>query len=130
MQTRYSKQREEIYAVLTGTKSHPTAEWIYEQVRKSDPTVSLGTVYRNLASLCEQGKAIIVETSDKKTHYDGCVKDHAHFVCNICGGVFDAESGDCDCSELLKNGFTVQRTSVVFYGVCPECLNKKSDSCE
>lgn len=127
MQTRYSKQREEIYTVLKNTKLHPTAEWVYEQVRKNDPTVSLGTVYRNLAMLCEQGRAIIVETSDKKTHYDGCVEDHAHFVCNECGGVFDVD-GYCDRSAVIKSGFTVERTSLVYYGLCPECLKEKGKS--
>mgnify|MGYP002774779458 CR=1 FL=1 len=110
MQQRYSKQREEIYSVLVNTKTHPTAEWIYEQVRAIDPSISLGTVYRNLGQLCEQGKAIIVETADKKTHYDGCVSEHGHYVCERCGRVFDLES---PCVIPERNEFST------------ECINSK-----
>ena len=125
MQSRYSKQREEIYSVLVNTKCHPTAEWVYEQVRKTDPTISLGTVYRNLGQLCEQGKAIIVETADKKTHYDGCVKPHGHYVCEKCGRVFDLESEVDIPSELEENGFIVTRASCVYYGICKDCQNQR-----
>ena len=121
MQTRYSKQREEIYSVLVNTKTHPTAEWIFEQVRKSDPPISLGTVYRNLGQLCEQGKAIIVETADNKKHYDGCVADHGHYVCERCQRVFDLDGPTVIPDELKKRGFSVTRTSCVYYGVCREC---------
>jgi len=121
MQTRYSRQREEIYSVLKSTKSHPTAEWIYEQVRKVDPTISLGTVYRNLGQLCEQGKAITVAAADNKTHYDGCVDDHAHYVCEVCGRVFDLDDAVELPSELARKEFTVTRSACVYYGVCKEC---------
>ena len=51
----YSRQRETILKVLCSTTSHPTAAWIYERVREEIPKVSLGTVYRNLALLEEDG---------------------------------------------------------------------------
>lgn len=125
MQQRYSKQREEIYSVLVNTKTHPTAEWIYEQVRAVDPSISLGTVYRNLGQLCEQGKAIIVETADKKTHYDGCVLEHGHYVCERCGRVFDLESPCVIPEELSRKSFKVTRSSCVYYGICKDCRTKE-----
>lgn len=125
MQQRYSKQREEIYSVLVNTKTHPTAEWIYEQVRAIDSSISLGTVYRNLGQLCERGKAIIVETADKKTHYDGCVSEHGHYVCERCGRVFDLESPCVIPEELSRKSFKVTRSSCVYYGICKDCRTKE-----
>ncbi len=121
MQTRYSKQRAEIYNELKNTKSHPTAEWIYERVREKDPTISLGTVYRNLAYLCKEGQVIALDTADKKTHYDACVTDHAHFVCNACGRVYDIEQDIVAAEKLEQKGFKAERVSCVFYGMCPDC---------
>lgn len=121
MQVRYSKQREEILSVLKNTKSHPTAEWIYEEVRKLDSTVSLGTVYRNLAFLCQTGQAIALETADKKTHYDGTTYDHAHFVCERCGAVTDVSEEIIVPSSLRGAGYKTNRARYVYYGLCPDC---------
>lgn len=124
MESRYSKQREEIYSVLKNTVTHPTAEWIYEQVRKLDPTVSLGTVYRNLAKLKDCGQIIALDTADNKRHYDACIKPHGHFVCECCQKVFDVwEMPDLP-EELEENGYLTKKTNIVYYGICREC-NKK-----
>ena len=53
---RRTRQREVILEVLRGTKSHPTADWVYQEVRKEMPQVSLGTIYRNLKTLSEHGE--------------------------------------------------------------------------
>ena len=53
---KHSKQRDAILTYLHSTKSHPTAETVYENVRESIPNISLGTVYRNLALLEELGE--------------------------------------------------------------------------
>ena len=47
----YSRQREAILEVLRSTDTHPTANWIYTEVKKTIPNISLGTVYRNLKCL-------------------------------------------------------------------------------
>ena len=52
----YSIQRESILETVRGTHSHPTAEWVFSKVKKTRPNVSLGTVYRNLGLLADNGK--------------------------------------------------------------------------
>ena len=52
------KQREVILSVLRGTDTHPTADWVYQEVRKELPNISLGTIYRNLRILVESGQAL------------------------------------------------------------------------
>lgn len=49
---KYSKQREALLTLLRSTRSHPSADWLYENLRKEFPNISLGTVYRNLAQAC------------------------------------------------------------------------------
>ena len=125
MQIRRSKQRDLISAVLKSTCSHPTAEWIYERAREKDATISLGTVYRNLKFLCDCGEAMALETADKKIHYDGCVNNHRHFICNDCGTIYDlAPTTVEEPEELLAKGFSVVRESCVYYGTCQNCKVK------
>ena len=59
--TRYSYQREVIYNNVMSRKDHPTAEQIYEDVKKEIPNISLGTVYRNLNFLSDEGKILKVD---------------------------------------------------------------------
>ena len=66
----YSRQREAIMNVLRSTNTHPTAAWIYEQVRQQIPNISLGTVYRNLAALSESGDILSINVGDGQEHYD------------------------------------------------------------
>ena len=122
MQIRYSKQREIIYDLLKSTKSHPTAEWIYEKARERDASISLGTVYRNLKFLCETGRAVAINTSDSKVHYDACIDCHGHFVCDGCGKIYDFNLNFIPPTELKEKGFEVNRECSVFYGTCANCL--------
>ena len=120
----YSRQREAILNELKNRCDHPTAKQVYEGVRKRMPNISLGTVYRNLKFLCDSGQAIALETADKKIHYDGCVNNHRHFICNKCGKIYDLMPTPVEEPyELLQNGFTISRESCVYYGNCKNCTD-------
>ena len=80
---RYSRQRELIIGIIKGRKDHPTADMIYNTARELEPNISLGTVYRNLKLLADEGVIITLETEDKRLHYDGDISRHSHFICNI-----------------------------------------------
>ena len=54
---KYSKQREVIRQIMAGTALHPTADMVYEWVRRETPNISLATVYRNLNCLAQSGGA-------------------------------------------------------------------------
>lgn len=53
---RNSKQRSRVLEAVQNSGTHPTAEYIFDTLRKEDPNISLGTVYRNLDILCKLGK--------------------------------------------------------------------------
>lgn len=116
---RYSRQREEILHIVFSTQAHPTADWVYEKVRKKLPSVSLGTVYRNLNLLVDEGKINRVVLSDGKVRYDGNTKEHFHFVCTKTGKVLDMD-GVFDMSLLEKfnkhTGLKATACKIEFYG--------------
>jgi Fur family peroxide stress response transcriptional regulator len=125
--TKRSRQREKIYQVLRRTTSHPTAEWVYEQVRQQIPRISLGTVYRNLNILTAQGKIRELDFGEGLHRYDATVEQHYHFVCEKCGVVKDLPvSPQNDLHDRVRDVVSGNVTShrLDFFGVCAGCLGK------
>ena len=121
---RYSKQREAIRMYLLSTKSHPTAEAVYNNIKNEHPRISLGTVYRNLNLLVEQGEALRLDCGDGVDHFDGDTRPHYHFACRGCGCVMDLEMDPIDhIDQIAGAGFDgeIQGHRVLFYGLCPDC---------
>ncbi len=123
-ETRFSRQRETVLGALVGNKTHPTADAVYELARKTEPNISLGTVYRNLKLLADEGKIITLETRDKKIHYDADTSPHEHFLCDECGKIFDFFRETDERTEIEKEGFSVRAVKTVYYGVCKDCQNR------
>lgn len=118
---RYSKQRELITEIIKGRKDHPTADMIYTSARELEPNISLGTVYRNLKLLADEGVIITLETEDKRLHYDGDISKHSHFICSKCGKIIDLFKPAKTPNELVELGLTVTGEKCIYYGYCPKC---------
>ena len=86
---KYSFQREQIRKDLINRTDHPTADMVYESVRKEIPNISLGTVYRNLHFLADHNELKVIHAGDGKEHFDARTTNHSHFVCDECGSVID-----------------------------------------
>jgi Fur family peroxide stress response transcriptional regulator len=124
--TRMTRQRMAILDVLRSTTSHPTADWVYAQVRDILPKISLGTVYRNLNLLREIGEIQELTYGSNFSRFDGNPKAHPHFHCISCNRVFDL---DFAVEELARKAeqasdYKVERTRLEFEGVCRDCLGK------
>ena len=119
---RRSKQRELILEELKGLTCHPTADELYELVRKRISNISLGTVYRNLELLAANGVILKIETGGKN-RFDGTSQPHPHIRCVGCGKVDDVHStvDTPALSEQEARGYLVQGCSVEYFGLCPEC---------
>lgn len=115
---RYSKQRYAVLQALQGTKTHPDASWIYTQVRKQLPQISLGTVYRNLQELCLTGLAKRVSCVGASERFDADVSQHPHFVCTRCGQVIDVDGQNVVCNCNVGDVISCE---VVLYGICNQC---------
>lgn len=121
---RNTKQKEAILKYLRDTKSHPTADMIYEVMRKEMPRISKGTVYRNLKVLEENGQISELKLKDTIARYEGKKGKHYHFRCDNCGRVFDIdEPVDKDIDERVakRTGFKVTRHQLEFRGLCKDC---------
>ncbi len=124
---KYSKQRDALLTLLKSTRSHPSADWLYSELKKEFPNISLGTVYRNLALLAENGCILKISTSSQKEHFDGFTHQHYHFVCNSCDSIYDVEledTGLLNKSVEQELGAEVDSHSLVFYGICSECKKR------
>jgi|TARA_B100001964_G_C14100925_1_gene539298 Fe2+ or Zn2+ uptake regulation protein len=85
---RFSKQRELIKNIVQGTNSHPTADWIYKKAKKKLSNISLGTVYRNLSQLNQDG-IINILYDNNIARYDWNTVSHDHLKCQQCGDITD-----------------------------------------
>ena len=121
-----TKQREAIMKVLNSTSSHPSAEWIYEQVKKEVPSIGLGTVYRNLRLLKEAGKVCVLPISNDTARFDGNTNRHYHFYCDRCGKILDLDEpidATIETRIAKKTGLKVTRHHLELGGLCLDCQN-------
>lgn len=119
---RRSKQRELILEELRGLTCHPTADELYELVRKRISNISLGTVYRNLELLADNGVILKIETGGKN-RFDGTATPHPHIRCVQCDKVDDVKENidTPDLDEIQSRGYLVQGCSIEYFGLCPKC---------
>src|SRR5262245_42586435 len=118
---RLTGPRRVILEVVRGTDSHPTATALHELVRRRLPSVSLGTVYRNLRLLVTQG--LVKELAGPHARFDGNVSDHHHFTCLGCGRIVDVAGSLTEpharalCGRVAAQaGFRVSHHCIEFYG--------------
>ena len=119
--TRHSPKREAILQCLRSTTCHPSAEWVYSQLKPEMPRLSLGTVYRNLRQMAAEGR--LAEVDGPVARFDACLTPHTHFRCTGCGAVMDLElpyDPALD-AQAAKEGCTVTGHSLCFTGLCPQC---------
>ena len=121
---KHSRKRDAILACLQGTKSHPSAEWVYAQLKPTIPDLSLGTVYRNLAEFRRTGQIVSVATVDGTERFDADTSPHAHFVCSTCGAVIDL--GEVAIPAPEPDCGRVEDVSVVYHGTCKTCMAVKN----
>lgn len=123
---RLTPQRKVILEELRNTTAHPTADELYEKVRKRMPRISLGTVYRNLDMLSAQGVIQKLHFAESQMRFDGKTETHSHIYCIYCGKISDIEA-EFDLSELLRDldtDYSVKGYILNFYGICPSCQNQ------
>lgn len=124
MALKHSKQRDLIKEFLMTRKDHPTADTVYMNVRQQNPTISLGTVYRNLTLLADIGEISRLRLGDGVDHFDADTSPHYHFVCTHCGSVIDLEMETLTgITEQAANSFngTIEGHVTYFYGTCAHC---------
>lgn len=120
-------QRMAIYSMLCNTKVHPTAESVWEEIKKDFPAVSFNTVYTTLSTLEQAGLIQRLHIGGNTAHYDAHIAPHIHLHCNNCGSVEDYTE-DCGVDLLAlghqigdKAEYTVGKVELNVYGLCANC---------
>lgn len=123
--TRNTRQRGVILDILRETREHPTAEAIYLEARRVLPNISLGTVYRNLNFLRDQGTVREIRPSEGgSSRFDGMDTPHAHFHCVHCSALLDIPLPSALESLRYEEVEKISAVSLVdlhLIGSCSEC---------
>lgn len=122
-----SRQRTAILDCIRSTTCHPTAHWVFEQLKPQMPELSLGTVYRNLNILRQEGEILSVGFSCGNEHFDGDIHPHAHFFCGDCGSVVDLM--DVALPKIPCNApGEIGAVALTFHGTCQNCLTNATET--
>lgn len=115
-----------VFETVNKLQCHATADEIYNEIVKDYPTISRGTVYRNLQRLCEMGEIRRREIPGEADRFDHLCHDHYHARCVECGCVIDVDMEYIpDLEKNIRNthGFVFTGHDIVFKGICSECKN-------
>jgi Fur family peroxide stress response transcriptional regulator len=119
-------QRLAVYEELSGRHDHPSAESLYESLKKAYPSLSLATVYKTLQTLHELGMVARVASPTARARYDAIVETHHHAVCAGCGKIEDLFDPRLDALPPPKTaGFKIAGHSVHFHGLCAKCAKAR-----
>jgi Fur family ferric uptake transcriptional regulator len=126
---RLTTQRQIILEELGKVTSHPTANEVYDMVRKRLPRIGLGTVYRNLELLAENGVILKLEVGGTQKRFDATIESHYHIRCSVCGRVDDV---DMEVQEEINEtaakscDYKILGHHIEFSGTCQECSEKET----
>lgn len=130
---KYSRQRESIKEFLASRDDHPTADTVYENIRRVYPNISLGTVYRNLSLLASIGEIIKIPTPEGADRFDARTEPHNHFICRKCNRVIDLKMDNIDyIKEIAASNFkgSIESHTTHFFGLCEDCLKEAQEKDE
>ena len=129
--TKHFRKRDAILTCLRQTKVHPSADWVYNQLKPEIPDLSLGTVYRNLSLFKEQGLIQSLGTVKGVERFDGDTHSHVHFICTECGCVQDIEGmpqlPSLRASAEHDLGSQISGCQITFTGVCRDCIENNKE---
>ena len=125
VKTKHFRKRDAILSCVRNTEVHPSADWVFAQLKPEIPDLSLGTVYRNLALFKEQGVIASLGTVKGVERFDGNTDPHVHFICTQCGAVMDLPQisvpEELNSAVAQSSGGRVDNCQLSFTGICGEC---------
>ncbi len=126
---RMTRQRRLILEELRKLETHPTADELYVMLRKKMPRISLGTVYRNLEILSEEGVINKLDSAGNRMRFDASLHQHTHIRCICCGRIDDLPADvsipDLDAAVCRKTGYKAVSYRLEYLGLCPACKKSK-----
>jgi len=117
-----TKQRVGILSIMENM-GHINIEDLYTKIKKSFPSISLATLYKNMHLMLKNRLLTEVSITNSKTMYEITKDAHAHMHCQICNDVVDVDFEFQPINENFKNdkGFILKDTQIIFSGICKNC---------
>jgi len=125
---RQTAQRAMVLSAVAEAQEHLTAGEIFERVRRQDPRIAYGTVYRTLHLLAQHGQIQELTFADSASRYDARVDRHDHVYCTLCGEMIDIEVPEALFARHVaaeRSGFVISNHHTVFSGTCPSCQTRE-----
>ncbi|MGH9785804.1 MAG: Fur family transcriptional regulator [Terriglobia bacterium] len=124
---RESRQRRLVFEIVERSRNHPTAQQVFDVARREAPAISLGTVYRNLRQLADEGRIQENKIGGEPARFEVPHRKHYHIWCVECGRLEDLtlpyqDSLDRKAQRLVR--YRLQEHRMEFFGVCPECRRR------
>jgi Fur family peroxide stress response transcriptional regulator len=121
-------QRIAICRIALNSRAHPSAQQVYDEVKKIYPTVSLATVYKTLEVLRDLDLVQEINFPKGQARFDSYMKPHINLVCTKCGSISDLDNNITE--EIIKKVASAVRFKpygqrVDVYGICQKCLETK-----
>ncbi len=127
-QLKITPQRVAIYRALIRSDQHPTADMMFQAVRKEYPSISFDTVNRTLLTFAGIGLVDVVEVFGGPKRFDPDVADHHHLHCVVCGRIIDfnhEQYAHLEVPDDIARMFTVISKRVVLKGLCETCAPER-----
>jgi Fur family peroxide stress response transcriptional regulator len=121
-------QRIAICRIALNNRKHPSAQQVYDEVRKIHPTVSLATVYKTLEVLRDLNLVQQLNFPKGQARFDSYMNPHVNLICLKCGKITDLD--DITTKEIAKKvaattKFKPNGQRIDVYGVCQKCSDAK-----
>lgn len=116
---RTSFYRLKILEYLINKKSHPTADEIYQVLKKDIPSLSLATIYNTLNLFLEKKIVHLVNVEKNEARYDATLPWHGHFKCLKCGRILDVKIENLELKGL--EDFDIHEKHLEIKGLCSLC---------
>jgi len=120
-----TRQRSLILKVLRDSHTHLTAAQIYELARVEMPAIAVGTVYRNLNLLAEQGQVLRIRSAEGPDRFDAAPKPHEHLICVRCGKLTDVALGARRPLLSRRAGSRILDYRLELHHLCAECAARE-----
>ena len=121
-------QRIAICRIALNSRAHPSAQQVYDEVKKIYPTVSLATVYKTLEVLRDLDLVQEINFPKGQARFDSYMNPHINLVCLKCGNITDLD--DMTIKEITRKvtastKFQPTGQRMDMYGICQKCSTTK-----
>ena len=116
-------------AAVTELQRHPTAEQVFMEMKKEHPSIAIGTVYKHLNALAEEGLLHRITESGSPDRYDRTER-HDHLICSRCGKIDDIHLPDMQSRIERALGREILSYDLKIRYICPDCREQEENNAE